>query len=150
MSKEDTTPEVHARLVELTEAMNNYFKSKGEAEPTVTLLAPGSLTVDIPGKGYRKQNHIGGEEFIVDSVRLGAGNKLIFIFKPTGATSYSTMEMNEVDAAASLQGFRAIANFAAAGDFFGELREIRALAGKAKQIKEAAEKINTYPEFGTW
>ncbi|MFK3741034.1 hypothetical protein [Massilia sp. TN1-12] len=142
--------EVSQALDALAARMSDYFAERTESEVSTTLLSPGQLTVEVPGKGYRRQNHIGGEEFVATSVRQGAAGKLIFVFKPTAASQYTKMEMNEVDAAANLDGFRATMNLAAGGDFFAEIRSIRALATKEKEAKEVVEKAAVYADFGSW
>lgn len=149
MSNEAQT-EVTQALDALATRMTDYITQQSESDLSTTLLSPGQLTVDVPGKGYRKQNHIGGEEFVVTSVRRGAGGKLLFTFKPTAAAQYTKMEMNEIDAAANLDGFRATMNLAAGGDFFAEIRNIRALATKEKEAKEVVEKAAVYADFGSW
>lgn len=142
--------EVTDRLNDLAVRMTEYFQANKEQ---VTLLSPGSLTVTIPGKGYSKANHIGGEQFTIDRVRVGsakAGSRLIFVFKPTAASSYSDMEMTENEAQTQLDGFRSAANFAAGGDFLGELKAIRRIDSIAREHEAAKEKVNDYPEFGAW
>lgn len=146
----DAKTEMQQELEKLAGCMTDYFKEQAESELTVSLLSPGQLTVNVPQKGYRKQNHIGGEDFIASSVYVGAQSKLIFKFKPVAAAQYTEMEMNEVDAAAALSGFRTLANLAAGGDFFAELRSIRNLASKAKQAQEVVEKAAVYADFGSW
>lgn len=149
MSKEAQSG-VSQALDALATRMTDYFAEQSESDVSTTLLSPGQLTVEVPGKGYRKQNHIGGEEFVASTVRQGAGGKLIFVFKPTAASQYTKMEMNEIDAAANMDGFRATMNLAAGGDFFAEIRSIRSLATKEKEAKEVVEKAAVYADFGSW
>jgi len=146
----DAKKEMQIELEKLSARITDHFKEQAESDLTVSLMSPGMLTVNVQGKGYRKQNHIGGEDFIASSVYIGAQGKLIFKFKPVAAAQYIEMEMNEVDAAANLSGFRSLANIAAGGDFFAELRNIRALASRAKQAQEVVEKAAVYENFGSW
>jgi hypothetical protein len=150
MSKDDTLTEVQQELDKLCERMTAYFAAAPDIDITTTLSGPGNLTVSVPGKGYRKRNHVGGEEFVAKSARRGASDKIIFVFKPASASEYTEMEMTEVDAAAQLNGGRALLNAAAGGDFFAELRNIRAIGQKQKQALEVVAKQATYPDFGSW
>jgi hypothetical protein len=151
MSKETAIhPEVAAALESLVERINTAIDTPSDTDPVMSLTGPATLTVSVPGKGYRKHPHVGGEDFTPKNVRVGAGGKLIFAFKPAAAAQYTEMEMNEVDAAAQLDSFRAFANTAVGGDFFGELRAIRQLATKAREAEEVVEKSAQYREFGTW
>lgn len=147
---EAVSSEAIARLNELAGRMTDYFKANKES---VTLLSPGNLTVTIPGKGYSKANHIGGESFTFERAYVGsakAGSRLIFVFKPTAASAYTEMEMTENEAQTQLDGFRAAANFAAGGDFVAELKEVRRVESAAREAETVKEKFAEYPEFGAW
>lgn len=147
---EAVSTEAIARLNELAGRMTDYFKAHKE---TVSLLSPGNLTVTMPGKGYSKANHIGGENFTFRRAYVGsakAGSRLIFVFKPMAASVYTEMEMTENEAQAQLDGFRAAANLAAGGDFVAELKEVRLVENKAREAETVKEKFAEYPEFGAW
>ncbi len=138
------------RLNELAGRMTEYFTKH---KPTVSLLSPGTLTVTVPSKGFQKVNHIGGEDFTVSRAYVGsqkAGSRLIFVFKPSSASTYTEMEMNENDAQTQLDGFRAAANLAAGGDFIAELKEVRRIDSAAREADAVKEKFNDYAEFGAW
>jgi len=147
-------PEVHEALTKLAERMTAWFveqKINGSYDDTkLSLLAPSMLTVNTPGKGYKKHNHIGGEEFYPQSVYVGKTNRLIFVFKPVDAQPYSEMEMTENEAQTQLDKFRSVANMAAGGNFLGELKAIRELESKAREQEAMKDKFNEYAEFGSW
>ena len=147
---EPVSQEAIDRLNELAGEMNEHLRS---SVAKVTLLSPGNLTVTVAGKGYSKVNHIGGEEFTISRVYVGsakAGSRLIFAFKPVAASSYSEMEMNENEALASIDGFRAVVDAAAGDDFVGQLKVIRQIDSKAREAEAVKDKFNDYPEFGAW
>lgn len=145
--------EVHKALADLAERMTQWFQDHNEtgAKDTVlSLLAPATLTVQVAGKGYRKHSHIGGEEFIPQSVYVGKTNRLIFVSKPVDAQPYSEMEMTENEAMTHLDKLRAVANMAAGGDFAGELKAIRELESKAREQEAMKDKFSEYADFGSW
>lgn len=152
MAKEDRThPEVQQALEKLAACMTASFEKDANTLPAVTLLSPSALTVSVPGKGYRKINHVGGEEFRPVRVTVGKTGKLIFVFKPLAAAVYAEMEMLEVDAQTQLEGFRQMANDACgSGNFVDAMRAIRQIETKAYEQEQVKEKAAVYEEFGSW
>lgn len=142
--------EVQQEIDKLCEHMTIFFQSTSESDIATTLSGPGMLTVNVPGKGYRKLNHVGGEEFVPTAARRGANDKIIVTFKPTAAASYTAMEMGEVDVAAQLTTGRQLLNESCAGHFFELLRAIKNIGAKERQVQEVIAKSEQYQEFGSW
>lgn len=150
MAKQDVealSAEAQQRLEKLAETMTQFFQ---ESRHSVTLLSPGNLTVSIPGKGFSKVNHIGGEEFTAKRAYLGKRNKLIFVFAPEAASAYTEMEMTEPDALQNLAGFKLLADQAAGTDFYAELQAVRRMESDVREAEQVKEKFDQYEAFGSW
>lgn len=146
---EDLNAEVTMRLTKLAEGLTQYFK---DVTTTVKLFAPTMLTVKVPGTGFKKVSHIGGEEFKIDSVYLGKKSKLIFAFNPVDTVTYSQMEMEGDEALAALEHFRNGVDGAVGGDYVQEVSAIRRLEADAREAVATANKFNEYEDigFGSW
>jgi hypothetical protein len=142
--------EAKAALEALADKMTQYFAT---IDSITNLTGPATLTVEQPGKGYRKKGHVGGEEFKFSSVRIGsekAGARLIFVLTPEAAAEYKTVELTEDEASTHLLSFRQFADLAAGGDFIEKLREIRRMDTKVRDAEIAVEKMKDYQDFGSW
>lgn len=81
---------------------------------------------------------------------LGKKGKLVFVFTPVAASSYKTMEMNEVECQNQLSNFRVVADTAAGGNFYECLKDIKAIEAQSMQAQVVEEKNAEYPTFGSW
>lgn len=153
--KEETMVEasitVKAEWESMAMAINAYLS---ESEParalTCTLIGPATLTVLVPTKGFRKDAHIGGEGFRLESVYLGKKNSLIGVFKLEAAATYQHMEMSLNKALTDLRGVDDILDAALAGGYKKEVARITQLSQDAMIAARAEEKSKDYDNFGTW
>lgn len=148
MAKSELTEDMKAELEKLAKEMTEGFQANKQG---VTLLAPEALTV-LSAKGYGKQSHIGGEEFVPHEVYLGKKGALIGCFKPTEASAYQRMEMPIEDALTKLSGFRQIAELSCADGYQSRMSDIRNAVSAQREKEELAKKADVYADigFGTW
>lgn len=137
-------------MEKLAEEMEVYIASAPSVK--VRLAAPEMLTVMIPGKGFSKVSHIGGEEFIPHGVYLGKRDKLIATFKPVDAVTYHHMEMPVDEAMTNLAGYDEFATNSCDGGYSLRIRDIRNNVQRAQELEQVAEKSAQYADlgFGSW
>ena|GEM_PF-2241991 len=138
-----------AALEKLAAEMQKGFES---AKPVVTLLAPESLTVLMTSKGYQKAGHIGGEEFVPQSIYLGKKGKLIACFKPREAAAYQHAEMPVDDALVKMAGFAEAAEASCADGYKSRMNDIKKEVTQQRDAERLAEKADVYKDigFGSW
>lgn len=102
----DDKTQLEAGLADLAADLTGHFLNlAADGAPNVCRLkGPQVLTVEIAGKGYRKESHIGGEEFKPRSAHVGKKGKIILVFEPRSASSYQTAEFLAEDAFRELDG----------------------------------------------
>lgn len=150
--KQPLSPEAVLALENLANQMSQRLAATSGQDRRVTLAGPGNMTVTGPS-GYRKRNHLGGEEFTMIDVRVGSprnGYPLIFAMKPTSVADYSHMEMSQTECEANLNDWRSAVDRAAGGNFYVELEKVRTI-DHAKVIEQERQRMaGDYQEFGAW
>lgn len=134
-------------------AINLTFGFSAKDSILAELYSPATLTVAMPGKGYRKQAFVGGETFYFYRAKVGAasmGNRLIFILKPVDAAAYTEVEMTENEAHDLLGSFRAKMTQALGRDYMAAHTAIRKLDQEARAEETMKEKFDDYETFGSW
>ncbi|MPQ56354.1 hypothetical protein [Duganella sp. FT27W] len=148
---QSVSEETIRRTKELAEAMSAYFSMDEKVK--TDLLSPATLTAKVPGKGYRKVSHVGGETFIFDGVYVGATNRLIFVLVPESgseASGYTQVELTEQEGQNLLDNFRSHCTAAAGRNFREAMHEIHAVERQAAKVEEVAEKATDYEQYGSW
>lgn len=145
--------DVKAEMEALTKSINDWIaanQSQVTANP-VSLTGPASLTVMKAGS-YSKASHIGGEEFVVQSVYFGKRDKILVKFAPTSASAYTVMEMNTTEAGATLTGFTDLMGDAVFGGIDNAIKAIHTAQSKIREAEANKDKFVEYEEigFGSW
>jgi len=145
--------EAIAHLNHLAEQMTEKLSGMLPSEKTVSLFGPAVHPVFVHSKGYRQQNHIGGETFTIERVHVGSpknGHQLIFDYKPVDAATYLHMEINQDDSLSQISDWRMVVDKAAGGNFYMALEEVRNIDAAKVYAKEQERHQQDYKEFGAW
>lgn len=139
--KDETQQEMDVFATQITKLLK-------ETTETFMLGEPLTLTV-LKDKGYSKAAHVGGEDFIPESAYVGKRGKIIYVFKPVMATTYSRMEMDETQAEKSMVGFKEFMkeNLSAVME---SVRDSRKAAADKKERESMADRYEKYEGFGSW
>lgn len=132
----------------LVDDMNAYLSACNPVE--LTLNAPESLTVSIPGKGYSKASHLGGECFSAVSAYVGKRNNIIVRFEPRNVVAYAHMEMSTQDAIVKLNGFDEVARNCVEGGLIQRLADLSPEASKNSEMTALRDRLSDNPSFGSW
>ncbi|MDR9847111.1 hypothetical protein [Herbaspirillum huttiense] len=138
--------EEQAAYKDLVEALNAH--PLFEKPPAVTLLSPAQLTAMLPNGEFRKINHIGGEEFSFLKCYMGKRRQIIFCLKRESGAEYAHIELTDAEGVKVMEGWRAMTNILADGDFAGAVAKAGQVRKQHETAKAQAEHVNRYAQIG--
>jgi hypothetical protein len=121
-----------------------------EDKPTVMLGTPQMLTVKLQNGDYRKESHIGLEEFYIKAIRKGRKD-LIIEYEPTFKARYSHAEMELSKSWAEFKRLDDVLSGLVAGaDWSWRMMQIEKAVADEGEAKKAVMSFKTYDKFGTF
>lgn len=147
----DDRTALEAGLADLAADLDSHFKAfDGQSSLDVcSLVGPETLTVHVAGRGYRKEAHVGGEDFIPFEAYMGKKGKILVKFKPKQAAGYEHMEMTTDDALKSLSAFEAL-TMMEHGSFTERHAQLSKERSKLREQERNRNKFEDYASFGSF